>query len=87
MAGGVFYREFTKLYGFSGTTALSKVHAHLFVLGMVGFLLVALFADRLDLEQGKSFRAVLCFYNIGVPLTAVMPVSYTHLTLQTILLV
>ena len=72
MAGGVFYREFTKLYGFSGTTALGKVHAHLFVLGMVGFLLVALFADRLDLEQGKSFRAFLCFYNIGVPLTAVM---------------
>ena len=72
MAGGVFYREFTKLYGFSGTTALGKVHAHLFVLGLVGFLLVALFADRLDLEQGKSFRALLCFYNVGVPLTAVM---------------
>ena len=44
MAGGVFYREFTKLNGFSGVTALGKVHTHLFLLGTMVFLLVALFA-------------------------------------------
>lgn len=27
MAGGVFYREFTKFNGFSGRTALGLVHA------------------------------------------------------------
>ena len=34
LAGGVFYREFTKFNGYAGETALGKVHTHLFVLGM-----------------------------------------------------
>lgn len=72
MAGGVFYREFTKFNGFSGTTALGKVHTHLFLLGTAVFLLVALFASRLDLGKTKLFRVFLWVYNIGVPVTAVM---------------
>lgn len=72
MAGGVFYREFTKWNGFSGVTPLGKVHTHLFLLGMMVFLIVALFAERYDLEGQKSFRLFLLLYNIGVPLTAVM---------------
>ena len=72
MAGGVFYREFTKFNGFTGVTALGKVHVHLFVLGMLVFLLVALFADRMDLAGQKTFRLFLRLYNIGLPLTAVM---------------
>ena len=42
MAGGVFYREFTKYNGYTGVTALGKVHTHLFMLGMLVFLVVAL---------------------------------------------
>ena len=38
MVGGVFYREFTKFNGFTGTTSLGFVHAHYFALGMIGFL-------------------------------------------------
>ena len=72
MAGGVFYREFTKLHSFVGVTALGKVHTHLFLLGMVMFLLVALFAAQGDLTKQKTFRVFLCVYNVGVPLTAVM---------------
>ena len=72
MAGGVFYREFTKFNGFTGVTALGKVHVHLFVLGMLVFLLVALFAGRMDLAGQKTFRLFLRLYNIGLPLTAVM---------------
>ncbi|MGN0774146.1 MAG: DUF2871 domain-containing protein [Candidatus Ventricola sp.] len=72
MVGGVFYREFTKLSGFEGVTALGKVHTHLFLLGMVMFLLVALFAAQGDLEKQKTFRVFLRVYNVGVPLTAVM---------------
>ena len=48
MAGGVFYREFTRFTGYTGKTALSVVHTHYFLLGMVFFLLLLL------LE--KSFR-------------------------------
>ncbi|MCI8665843.1 MAG: DUF2871 domain-containing protein [Dorea sp.] len=72
MIGGVFYREFTKFNNFTEVTALGKVHTHLFLLGMVVFLLVALFAAHYDLESIKAFRIFMCIYNIGVPLTAVM---------------
>ena len=72
MAGGVFYREFTKFQGFTGVTALGKVHTHLFLLGMMVFLIVALFAERSDLTKIRSFHVFLWTYNIGVPLTATM---------------
>ena len=72
MAGGVFYREFTKWNGFTGATALGKVHVHLFVLGMVVYLLVALFAARGGLEGQRSFRLFGIFYNAGLILTAAM---------------
>ena len=72
MAGGVFYREFTKYNGFTGATALSKVHAHLFLLGMLVFLVVALYGAHNDLGKLKTFRVFLWTYNIGVPLTAIM---------------
>lgn len=42
MVGGVFYREFTKFNGFTGTTSLGFVHTHYFALGMIGFLLLLL---------------------------------------------
>lgn len=72
MAGGVFYREFTKFNGYTGVTALGKVHTHLFLLGMLVFLVVALFAAHNDLKKIGAFRAFLVTYNIGVPLTSAM---------------
>ena len=72
MADGVFYREFTKLNGYTGVTALGKVHTHLFLLGMLVFLVVALYAAHKDLRKLKMFRVFLWTYNIGVPLTAAM---------------
>ena len=72
MAGGVFYREFTKFNGFTGVTALGKVHTHLFLLGMLVFLVIALYAGQYDLGKEKTFRPFLWTYNIGVPLTSVM---------------
>ena len=72
MIGGVFYREFTKWNGFTEITVLGKVHTHLFLLGMVVFLLVASFAGSMKLEQEKLFRVFFRIYNVGVPLTAVM---------------
>lgn len=72
MVCGVFYREFTKYQDFTGVTALGKVHGHLFLLGMVMFLIVALFAMHWNLDGQKKFRWFLRTYNIGVPLTAAM---------------
>ncbi|MGT2801584.1 DUF2871 domain-containing protein [Streptococcus henryi] len=63
-----------KWNGFTGVTALGKVHTHLFMLGMFLFLIVALFAQNNDLESQKSFRLFLKVHNIGLPLTTIMMV-------------
>ena len=68
LVGGVFYREFTKLNGF---TILSVVHTHYLILGMVVFLLLVL------VEKNYSFindnvRKYLLLYHIGLNLTVVM---------------
>lgn len=72
LGAGVYYREFTKMMGFSGTTVLSAVHTHLLALGMLMFLLVALFAQRTSLETYKRFKAFMITYHAGLGLTAVM---------------
>lgn len=72
MAGGVFYREFTKWNGFTGVTALGKVHVHLLMLGTVIFLIAALCAKVTPLQAQRLYRPFLITYNIGVPLTAIM---------------
>lgn len=72
MAGGVFYREFTKFQSYTGVTALGKVHTHLFILGSFVFLMAALFYESCLLEKSGKFRKFLYLYNIGVPLTAIM---------------
>lgn len=72
MVGGVFYRKFTKFNGYTGITVLGKVHTHLFLLGMLVFMMVALYAAQNDIGNVKPFRAFMLTYNIGVPLTVAM---------------
>ena len=72
MAGGVFYREFTKFNGFAGRTSLGLVHTHLFLLGMVFFLLAALLAKQVPLTGQKQAKAFYVLYNVGAGMTAVM---------------
>ena len=69
---GVYFREFTKVMGFSGVTTLSKAHPHLLMLGTILFLIVALFSERLILEKEKTFTLFMRIYNIGLPLTVLM---------------
>lgn len=72
MAGGVFFREFTKFNTFTGKTTLGVVHPHLFLLGSLLFLMLALFSAHLALNEQKQFRIFFALYNIGLPLMAVM---------------
>lgn len=72
LAGGVFYREFTKLNGFWGRTSLGMVHTHLFLLGTVVFLMAALFSECTELAKDRRFYIFYRIYNIGVPLMAGM---------------
>lgn len=71
MAGGVFYREFTKFNDFTGRTAHGVVHTHYFMLGMVFFLLLLLLEKNFSFTAAKTGR-VLAVYQIGLNLTAVM---------------
>lgn len=71
MAGGVFYREFTKFSGFTAKTTLSVVHTHYFLLGMVFFLLLLVLEKNLSFA-GTTTGRVLFFYHLGLNLTAVM---------------
>ncbi len=71
MAGGVFYREFTKLNDFTAKTTLSVIHTHYFLLGMVFFLLLLLLEKNFSFTNVKTMR-ILAVYHIGLNLTAVM---------------
>lgn len=71
MAGGVFYREFTKFVGFTGETTLSVVHTHYFMLGMALFLLLLMLEKSFSFTTARTGR-VLIAYHVGLNLTAVM---------------
>lgn len=71
MAGGVFYREFTKFMGFSGKIALSVVHTHYFVLGMFFFLIMLLLEKNFSFT-GKKTNRMLLVYHTGLNLTGMM---------------
>lgn len=72
IASGVFYREFTKFNDFTGKTSLSVTHLHLFVLGTIMFLLIALLIERTNLEEQKTFKTFIKMYNIGLPFMVIM---------------
>lgn len=75
LVGGVFYREFTKLNGFHGTTTLGFVHTHAFMLGMMFFLLLILFEKQFHLTQHKKFKRFLYIYNFGLIVTIAMLIT------------
>ena len=71
IAAGVFYREFTKWNGYTGITVLGYVHTHLFVLGMILFLVITLFCKQEPaLSKDKRFRSFYILYNIALPFMA-----------------
>lgn len=72
MAGGVFYREFTKFNGFSGRTTLAFVHTHLFLLGMIFFLITALVQYHVNVAGDKRFKLFYIIFNVGLVITVAM---------------
>ena len=72
MIGGVFYREFTKFQGFSGRTDLAFVHTHLFLLGMVMFLIVTFCIKLFAIDESKKYKLLLRIYHPGVLITTIM---------------
>ena len=72
IACGIFYREFTKINGFSGKTALAFTHLHMLVLGMIVFLASAAFSVVTDLTDQKLFKLFVLLYNAALPFMVIM---------------
>lgn len=69
--GGVFYREFTKGFAFTGKTTLGVVHTHYFALGMIFFLLLLLLEKSFAFSNKKT-NYLFISYHVGLNLTAIM---------------
>ena len=72
MAGGVFYREFTKWNGYTEPTTLGVLHVHMLVMGTLLFLITALFAKVTMLAENLLFKKFFVLYNIALPAMVVM---------------
>ena len=68
MAGGVFYREFTKFNDFTAQTTLRAVHPHYFLLGMFFFLMLML-CEKVLSFSGQGTKKVLIAYQTGLNIT------------------
>ncbi|MEV0970835.1 DUF2871 domain-containing protein [Microtetraspora glauca] len=80
LAGGLYYRELTKLNDFTGQTQLGVVHTHLLVLGMAFFLTMILFERAFTLSESKAFRWFFWIYNVGLVMTATMMTVHGTMT-------
>lgn len=70
LAGGVFYREFTKFNGFEGGTSLGFVHPHYLVLGAL-FFVVLMILEK-NFQVSRKLGRLLVPYQIGLNLSVVM---------------
>ena len=69
LLSGLFFREFTKLNHFTGTTTLSLMHTHLFALGMLFFLLLAVLENQLKISSHRWANHFFIMYNSGLVVT------------------
>lgn len=69
---GVFYREFTKINGFTGKTVLGGLHTHVLVLGVLFLLILILLEKSFEITKDKRFNIFFITYNIGLLLTVIM---------------
>ena len=72
LIAGVFFREFTKAYGFTGDTTLGFLHVHLFTLGMFFFLIVGILDHLFKIQGGFKYKVFIVSYNIGLIITVIM---------------
>lgn len=69
LAGGVFYREFTKYAEFTGRTNLAFLHTHYFMLGMFFFLVLALLERAFAFSGQKGSKRWVIVYHVGLNIT------------------
>jgi len=70
LVAGVLYRELTKFFGFSGRTMLGMAHPHILMLGLGGFLIVAVLIKLLNIQKKLTLADI--FYTAGLSVASVM---------------
>lgn len=63
---GVFYREFTKMQDFTGSTVLSGMHVHTLTWGLLFLLILILLEKQFTLTANKRFNAWFITYNVAL---------------------
>ena len=76
LGAGIFYREFTKYFAFTGPTHLAKVHVHTLVLGFIVSMILYLVLKNLENQKLKELKKPLSVYNTGLVLTLVTMMTY-----------
>ena len=69
---GIFEREFTKAFAFTGRTILAFTHVHLFALGTLLFLLLALFNVTMNVGSQPIFQHFYRLYNVALPFMVIL---------------
>lgn len=67
LISGIFYRDFTKY--FTNETNLGLIHSHLFVLGTVFMLILAICIKVFKIHPSKTYIWFFYTYNIGLVVT------------------
>ncbi len=71
LAGGVFYREFTKFYNFTEPNHLGKIHVHTLVLGFIVMLLIYTFVKQFEDEFNMKLKKPIYVFELGIVFTVI----------------
>lgn len=66
LVAGVFYREFTKYFGFNLDNHLAKLHVHTLTLGFIIFIVMYLLLKDSSRETIQGYKKPFHIYNIGL---------------------
>lgn len=66
LAFGVFYREYTRMADFEGSTALSFVHPHILTLGFIFFLVIIILIKSFNIDSARYNNTFYYLYNTGL---------------------
>ncbi|MCW2915894.1 MAG: hypothetical protein JWN52_3962 [Actinomycetia bacterium] len=80
LVSGLYYRELTKLKGFTGQTQLGLVHTHVLALGMLFFLIVLALEKLFRLTASRLFGWFFWIYNAGLAVTVAAMAVHGTLT-------
>ena len=78
---GVYYRELTKWFDFSGKTQLSTLHTYV-SLGIFFFLIVLLLEKNFHITAHKWYKRFYITYNIGLGITLLLMLIHGTMTVM-----